>query len=424
MLPNGEEEYILYNCASNKIMLFINDIRSIIDDNIKEPSGIKKIHPDLYDYLCENNFIVPKSYDEVEESVANRKKKMEDSSYFNLTINPTLNCNLRCWYCYETHIPGSHVAVSTMNAIKKLLKSKAESEKVKHIGLNFFGGEPLLEFKSTIMPLIEYTDEICKANDKPLHIGFTTNGVLLTPRVSDILSATGIQMRMQIPFDGDSEKHNAVKKFVNGKGTYRLIISNIKYAVKKKIHCIIRCNYSLDNVDSFHSLIDELKDFALENTNLLTFSFHQIWQTTSGKEPSLGGIIAKMEQLGLKHNYKPTIDASGSMCYADKKGAVVINCNGDVYKCTARDFIPERRDGVLNDDGTVVYNERYKDRMKSPFANPTCIKCSVFPICSTCTQKRMEHSTNKTCVVNKNETHRMDMITTRIRLLAQQAPES
>ena len=46
-----------------------------------------------------------------------------------------------------------------------------------------------------------------------------------------------------------------------------------------------------------------------------------------------------------------------SPCYADRANSVIVNYNGDVYKCTACDFAKTKREGKLNEDGTI-YTKR------------------------------------------------------------------
>ena len=57
------------------------------------------------------------------------------------------------------------------------------------------------------------------------------------------------------------------------------------------------------------------------------------------------------------------------VCYADCENSIVVNYNGDLYKCTAREFSPETREGLLTPDGKVEWNERFAKRMERKFAD-------------------------------------------------------
>ncbi|HOH74428.1 MAG TPA: hypothetical protein PKW38_01450, partial [Paludibacteraceae bacterium] len=68
-------------------------------------------------------------------------------------------------------------------------------------------------------------------------------------------------------------------------------------------------------------------------------------------------IISVFKANNLKTSYNKYNDSVRESCYGDKKNQATINFNGDVYKCTARDFKPENREGVLMDDGTIEWND-------------------------------------------------------------------
>ena len=85
-------------------------------------------------------------------------------------------------------------------------------------------------------------------------------------------------------------------------------------------------------------------------------------------------------------------------CYSEKENHIVINYNGDIYKCTARDFVPELREGVLQQDGTITYNERYADRMETKYGWIYCRDCIIMPICNICSQVRLESLQENICL--------------------------
>lgn len=64
---------------------------------------------------------------------------------------------------------------------------------------------------------------------------------------------------------------------------------------------------------------------------------------------------------------------------------------------------------VLNLNGTITYNERYHNRMKSLYDNEICKQCLVWPICNACSQKRLEKHNNQ-CVLNLTEVERYSKI--------------
>lgn len=59
----------------------------------------------------------------------------------NLTIAPTIQCNLRCPYCFEVSKPKSIISYEICNDIFEFIKRNSDNS---FVNLTWFGGEPLL----------------------------------------------------------------------------------------------------------------------------------------------------------------------------------------------------------------------------------------------------------------------------------------
>lgn len=97
--------------------------------------------------LEEAGAVVADDFDEV-DALRKRIDEIDNNdSFLLLHINPTLDCNFRCWYCYENHIKGSCMTPETYGNVVKLVKNRiAKQPNLKYLQLSFFGGEPLLRF--------------------------------------------------------------------------------------------------------------------------------------------------------------------------------------------------------------------------------------------------------------------------------------
>lgn len=407
---NGQ--YIIYNTLSNALMICVFEVLQIIRKNANDIDAIQNIHPSLYNYLKEKKFIVPKALDETQTLIRSFEKEFDEDKDISITINPTMNCNLRCWYCYEKHLEHSDMSLKTMDSIKKLLSHVSQNGKTRSLHLSFFGGEPLLCFKSCVDPLIEYADNLCRKNNIELSLGFTSNAVLLSNAVCDKLNKYDRSVSFQIPFDGDRQMHNSIKKTCNGIGTYDITLSNLKYALTKGFTITLRCNYTRKSAATFKNLIEDVKEYLVEYKRFLKISFQRVWQDEENPETTeiIEGLEKEVANIGGRY-YESSIDAS--RCYADRKNSFVINYNGDVFQCTAREFIQQNREGVLKDDGYIEYNEKYYQRMGSRFSNPECLECKIFPICNICTQTRLEVG-NDRCIGFNFQNFKRDKLWSRI----------
>lgn len=118
ILIDDDGQYIAYNTASNSMMVCTREIVGLIRKYSHEIDRIRNIHPSLYDYLKDKNFIVSEEADETLGFIQSLKQELDDIEEYSITINPTMNCNLRCWYCYEEHLAHSNMPEKVIESIK------------------------------------------------------------------------------------------------------------------------------------------------------------------------------------------------------------------------------------------------------------------------------------------------------------------
>lgn len=379
----------LFNPLRGKYFILDSKLNELITKGIDNVCVIEDNHPDLYNRLVLEEFLIPDNLDEMDECVKLLSHKYASISNLRITINPTLDCNLRCWYCYESHIKGSVMSSEIQDAVIRFVEKQAHSEELDQIHLSFFGGEPLLKYEAVVKPIVKRCIEICKAYNKHFLLSFTTNGVCLTPSVTDELLDMGASFSIQVAFDGNKEIHNSVKCFANGSGCYDIVKRNLCYAIEKGTVTTIRCNYTMSNIESFIDLLKDFRDYW--HYPNVRFAFHKVWQEQESKELFEKRALIKeyINKAGIKSNINSFYGNSISPCYADYDNNVVINYNGDVFKCTARDFKPQHRLGHLETSGDIIYNDVYAER-KTKRLIKQCKTCRLLPICTICFQQRVE----------------------------------
>ena len=97
-----------------------------IDSELKEcliNGTIENIPSDIKSLLAEKGFLVEQDRNEVESIRYADIVKRYQSKLMRLTILPTINCNFRCWYCYETH-KYSRMSKEQANCIFEFLKKE------------------------------------------------------------------------------------------------------------------------------------------------------------------------------------------------------------------------------------------------------------------------------------------------------------
>lgn len=409
ILPLSPRLSVIYNAYTEKY-LFFNPATFRVEEALTAGSDAKTAKT-----LEAGGFIVPDETDEVER-VKQRQQKIDlNDDLLGITINPTVNCNFRCWYCYESH-HKSRMSKATVGKIEKFIA--AQAPRFRNVSLSFFGGEPLIYFKSVMRPIIAFANETCEKTGTRLMVDMTSNAYLLTPEIADFLAANHFRT-IQITLDGGKTHHDKTRFLANGTGSYTRIVRNIKMMAERGIYVIMRINYTKDNIESVKSIPDSFRDLSAETGRNIRVSMHQVWQDSSELTQQVDEAIRGFEAVGMTISRNLFANVSNS-CYADKKNQLVVNYNGDIFKCTAVDFEKEQRDGYLDDTGEVVWeNDSLARRLDSKFKNPPCLSCRLLPICNGgCSQQALSHAGTDYCVMNFDDTAKDRAVLDKIRFNA------
>ncbi len=413
-----KESYYNYYLPHNKVVLFYNSFRDaylalnktlfedVTFDNRINLEILKEKYPKVLDSLCQNGFIVD---DNLEEQILYENlyyRRRFDKKCYDITINPTLDCNLKCWYCYESHKKTSILSDELSNNIITHIKNKCETEPFEFLKLNFFGGEPILK-PQVVKDLILRIKNLSVEYEFEVHIHFTTNGTIIPKSLLDVLK--DCRVSFQITIDGNKSSHNSVrvrKMSGNEKGTYNIILNNIRRICDGLENSMVnvRINFSNETLKNIESLIDDL-DFC--DRKKVSISLHKVWQVDneSINKARLFEFIRYANSKQFIVHYMMLNNYGGSACYADNYNQVVINYDGKIFKCTARDFNDENCEGVLTKEGLINWNtDRLLYRMNIRIAE-NCKKCKLLPSCpGICSQKKMENQDEVLCALDNDFT--------------------
>lgn len=121
---------------------------------------------------------------------------------FHLSIVLTNQCNLNCVYCYESHKAKHHIEEKK---VKDIITEYLNSPLYEEVEIDFFGGEPFLEF-DTIKNVCEW---VWTRQWKNKYIFFaTTNGVLVQGEIKEWLRQHKRGFWCCLSLDGTRDSHN------------------------------------------------------------------------------------------------------------------------------------------------------------------------------------------------------------------------
>lgn len=382
---------VIYNAATDQLVALTPQLANIFNESKAAPEKIKAQHAELYDHLLQKGIFVCDDADETEAYIRKREEYERSSGEYTITINPTLACNMSCWYCYESHKNMPAMSADVKQSVLLLIDKLLADNKLKKLNLSFFGGEPLLYFDKVVVDIINHAKMQCKAFDAKLSIHFTTNAYLLTDNVLKHLE--GLDVSFQITIDGGKQVHDSVRKTKGGEPTYARIVEHIHQTLSHGFPVGVRFNYTAKSIPSFIDVVKDFSHLQQEQKQLVNFTFQRVWQDNEGDADQVGQQVEHIErvfeQAGLFVNNAKSYIVP--YCYADGVNTAVVNYNGDLFKCTARDFAPKSKEGTLAADGTLRWNERLRKRMSIRHGSDTCLQCRIYPIChGGCSQMKLE----------------------------------
>lgn len=374
--------HLHYSSRSNSFVLMSEGLHKEYEavESPEDWESFASRHPSQASALREGEFIVAKDSYELKWIQDIRQAMVDDTEMYNLYVNPTLDCNLDCWYCYENRIKGSRLSREVLDGIKRHINLKYEQEPFKCLKLSFFGGEPFVGLKG-LMELLDYGASFCETRDIEFIADFTTNATLVTRSVVEALSP--YRCHFQITLDGHRQTHNSLKKTkVSSFSAYdrtidalRLISENIPN------HWIaVRINFSNETLKEIEKILDDIDFLDRRKTYVI---LKKVWQLDV-KDVDKPGMIAALDAI-FAHRFLPDYYymPKGCVCFAERKNQVLINYDGGVFKCTTLpSFTSENALGDFDvETGAVTWHE---DKTRDWYADMQpgyCLDCELYPAC-------------------------------------------
>lgn len=138
------------------------------------------------------------------------------------------DCNLRCRYCFanqgDYHGKRENMPLSVALAAVDMLIEKSGG--VRNLEMDFFGGEPLLNF-DVLKQTVKYGRKKAAEAGKIFKFTCTTNGLLLDKEKSDFLNEE--MDNVVLSLDGRREVNDFARPAPNGAGSFDLILDNFRY---------------------------------------------------------------------------------------------------------------------------------------------------------------------------------------------------
>jgi len=346
--------------------------------------------PALRDRLIAAGIVIPEGFDERAALFDLRRRALDTPDALLLTLAPTIQCNFRCTYCFETH--RQEVMTPAIEGdLVRFIAHRAEG--VRAITTTWFGGEPLLRL-DTIERVQRFTNELGEARGITIVRSIITNGYFLTADVVQRLQALGDWEMVQVTVDGPPQVHDGRRMLVGGGGTWNRIIDNCRVALDGGMRIVVRVNVDRRNVTMLGPLLDRLVEERVVPaagvslgfvTNATSTCAHVAAEVLSDEERARISIWFEGEKL-RRHLPPSAVLPSpqcGPMCSVESKLGYVIAPSGLIFKCWNQvDRSEEEAIGHVS--GRSVPNaaaELARWTRYDPSHRRGCSNCGALPAC-------------------------------------------
>ncbi len=314
-----------------------------------------------------------------------------------LCLHIAHDCNLACKYCFagegEYHGDRSLMSLEVGKAAIDFLIAHSGSRR--NLEVDFFGGEPLMNF-DVVKEIVAYGRSKEEPYNKNFRFTLTTNGMLLNDEIMEFVNKEMSNVVLSI--DGRKKVHDMMRPTPNGKGSYDYIMPKFKKlaAQRDQKNYYVRGTFTHNNLD-FASDVLHLADegFSQISVEPVVASADEPFAIRQEDLPKLMEEYDKLAVEMIKREkegrgfvfFHFMIDLDQGPCVAKRLSGcgsgteyLAVTPWGDLYPC--HQFVGEENflignvfDGITNTalrDEFKLCNVYAKDKCKDCFARFYC----------------------------------------------------
>lgn len=310
------------------------------------------------------------------------------------------DCNLKCKYCFASQgdFGGQKSHMSLEVGKKALDYLVANSGSRRNLEVDFFGGEPLMNFE-VVKQLVSYGNEIAPQKGKNFRFTITTNGVLLDDE--KIAYINEHMHNVVLSLDGRKDINDDMRPTLNDKGSYDIIVPKFQKLVKerKNKYYYLRGTFTRDNMD-FGKDVLHFKDLGFDLTSVEPVVGDES-NPYALRDEDIPKILKEYEDLAIKYAdmrvkdeefriFHFMVDLAQGPCAIKRLtgcGAgteyLAVTPEGDIYPC--HQFVGQeefKMGNILEKEINLPEDMRQTFRNAHVYSKEECSKCWARFYCS------------------------------------------
>ncbi len=266
-----------------------------------------------------------------------------------VTFVVTDDCNLRCKYCYITHKKSDNKM--DLDTAKKFIDRLLETDEMQYteaVILEFIGGEPLIEVE-----LIDQIADYFKLRAFELNhdwywnyrISICTNGVnYSSDEVQNFIKKNSNKLSITISIDGNKEKHDMQRVFLDGTGSFDKINESIDLWMSQ-FRPTTKVTFASDDLPLLYDSILSLWNRGIKEVSA-NVVFEDVWK--DGDDLILEEQLKKLADYVIDNNLhdkgyycsffdesigNPYSDEDMDLTYCGAGKMIALSPTGNIYPC-------------------------------------------------------------------------------------------
>lgn len=370
-----------------------DEIIKILCGRGEDPSEVKEAFSEVSDLVRAGELFSDDIYEQLASSFKDKSNVVKA-----LCLHIAHDCNLSCAYCFagEGQYKGDRSLMS-FDVGKRALDFLIENSGSRvNLEVDFFGGEPLLNF-GVVKQLVEYGRSREKEANKRFRFTLTTNGVLLNDEIIDFLNRE--MSNVVISLDGRKQVNDLMRPFKGGRGSYDFLVPKLKKLAESRNqeNYYIRGTFTRNNLD-FSEDVKHFYELGFKRMSIepvvapsdAPYAIRQedIPKILSEYDRLASFYIEKKKEDGGFTFFHFMIDLSGGPCiYKRMKGCgsgseyLAVTPWGDLYPC--HQFVGEK-DFLMGNVFEGIKRPDISEKFKSCgiYTRPACRECFAKFFCS------------------------------------------
>ena len=299
-----------------------------------------------------------------------------------MCLHVSHDCNLRCKYCfadegkYHTEKRELMTAETGKRAMDYLVEHSGHR---RNLEVDFFGGEPLMNFE-VVKEVVEYARELEKKYNKVFRFTVTTNGILLDEKKLEYINENMSNIVLSI--DGRKEVNDRMRYRADGSGSYDKIVpifqkENLDFS-KDVIHL---ADLGFKQISIEPVVCGEETDYSLREEDLPKI-FNEY-------ESLVKEYVKRIKEGNGFNFFHFMIDLEEGPCIIKRLSGCGCGCeylavapNGDVYPCHQFVGSEEYKMGSLYDSNGLNKELRSTFEKCNVYTKPDCDSCFAKFFCS------------------------------------------